>query len=85
MVGPIPEGMYLDHLCSVKRCVNPAHLEPVTSKENARRYFNSLSTCVNGHPWTDENTYRRPTGRRDCRACVRRRSAEYAERKKALV
>lgn len=35
--GPIPEGLQLDHLCEVRSCVNPAHLEPVTPKENVRR------------------------------------------------
>lgn len=37
LVGPIPEGLVLDHLCAVTFCVNPAHLEPVTQRENARR------------------------------------------------
>lgn len=37
LVGPIPEGLQLDHLCRVRRCVNPAHLEPVTARENVRR------------------------------------------------
>jgi hypothetical protein len=36
-VGPIPEGLTIDHLCCVKRCYNPAHLEPVTRGENNRR------------------------------------------------
>lgn len=36
-VGPIPEGLVLDHLCRVRRCINPAHLEPVTTAENNRR------------------------------------------------
>lgn len=36
-VGPIPEGLVLDHLCEVKHCVNPDHLEPVTNYENLRR------------------------------------------------
>ena len=37
LVGPIPEGLELDHLCSNRKCVNPAHLEPVTHKENTLR------------------------------------------------
>ena len=37
VVGPIPDGLVIDHLCGVKRCVNPAHLEPVTNFENLRR------------------------------------------------
>src|SRR5688572_29952552 len=35
--GPVPEGLELDHLCRVRNCVNPAHLEPVTHAENMRR------------------------------------------------
>jgi hypothetical protein len=37
LVGPIPEGLVIDHLCRVRDCVNPAHMEPVTSAENTRR------------------------------------------------
>jgi hypothetical protein len=37
--GPIPEGMTVDHLCEVKVCVNPAHLELVTRGDNTRRYY----------------------------------------------
>jgi hypothetical protein len=37
LVGPIPSGLQLDHICSVPWCVNPDHLEPVTAKENTRR------------------------------------------------
>lgn len=75
LVGPIPNGLTLDHLCMERACVNPAHLEPITNAENNRR-GNSLSArnarkthCVNGHEFTDQNTYRRPDGDRDCRTC----------------
>lgn len=86
LVGPIPEGLVLDHLCSTPPCVNPAHLEPVTQAENIRRAAPARkTTCVNGHPYTPENTYFRPgksEGRRDCRACIRDRVRQYAARKR---
>jgi hypothetical protein len=83
LVGPIPEGLYLDHLCRVRACVNPAHLEPVTQAENNRRAGLAKTHCINGHEYTPENTYRRPRGVRECRTCralasqdaYRRRSA----------
>jgi hypothetical protein len=77
-VGPIPDGMVIDHLCRVKRCVNPAHLEVVTPGENVRRgivgQINrarawTQPACKRGHEWTDESTYVRPNGRRRCRIC----------------
>lgn len=82
MVGEIPEGLHLDHLCRNPICVNPGHLEPVTPQENWRRGFSptrlhALRThCVNGHPFDQENTYIRPdTGTRQCKACGRERRA----------
>lgn len=77
LVGPIPEGMHLDHLCRVRNCVNPDHLEPVTPLENVRRSpltHGSETHCPSGHPYDDENTIRY-RGRRYCRACRDRRNA----------
>jgi len=73
-VGPIPEGLTIDHLCRNKACVNPEHLEPVTHKENHnRRPDVNKSHCINGHELTVENTIlkKRPNGGtiRNCRTC----------------
>lgn len=83
LVGPIPEGMELDHLCRVPACVNPEHLEPVTGEENRRRKYASITHCKSGHAYDEANTYIRPGGQRDCRACIRARSAAYAARRRA--
>ena len=69
LVGPIPEGLHLDHLCRRRECLNPSHLEPVTQAENNRRAGAAKTHCIHGHEYTPENTYRRPRGVRECRAC----------------
>lgn len=61
----------LDHLCRNKRCVNPAHLEPVTHSENLRRHYATVTSCPHGHPYDQANTYRDTAGKRRCRACMR--------------
>ena len=79
-VGPIPDGLVLDHLCRNRTCVNPAHLEPVTQRVNLQRAPETIPTrnaqksvCHVGHSLTDpDNTYVVPkTGIRQCRACRR--------------
>lgn len=87
LVGPIPEGLVLDHLCKNTVCVNPGHLEPVTQAENLHRSdnyvgLNSRKThCVRGHEFTPQNTYHPPKrpSRRYCKACAVDRSAQMKE------
>jgi hypothetical protein len=69
-VGPIPDGLVLDHLCRNRACVNPAHLEPVTNAENLRRAVERRTHCKQGHEFTPENTYHGKDGR-SCRICGR--------------
>ena len=75
-VGPIPRGLQLDHLCRVRRCINPAHLEPVTRDENQAR--SPITTagrthCQKGHPLTGDNLVIKKRGSlppvRNCRTC----------------
>ena len=73
LVGPIPDGLVLDHLCRRRICCFPDHLEPVTAAENARRgaEANRRTNCPQGHPYDDENTYTNKLGRKVCRICAR--------------
>jgi len=78
-VGPIPDGLQLDHLCRQRACFNPAHLEPVTQAENIARgqSWSAVSVrtgvCIRGHALTDDNVYLRRDGGRQCRECRRSR------------
>jgi HNH endonuclease len=75
LIGPIPEGLEIDHLCRNTMCVNPWHLEPVTHAENLRRgnspwQVNRRKThCKQGHKFTPENTRVDKHGWRSCRRC----------------
>jgi hypothetical protein len=66
--GPIPDDMTIDHLCFVRRCVNPAHMEVVTQAENNRRAAARKTHCPQGHEYTEANTYVWG-GKRQCREC----------------
>ncbi|MFJ3170616.1 HNH endonuclease signature motif containing protein [Streptomyces roseus] len=89
LIGPIPPGLHLDHLCRVRRCVNPAHLEPVTHRENILRgatlpAANAAKThCPQGHAYDEANTHREPDGRRRCRICQRATKAASRARRRA--
>jgi hypothetical protein len=81
MVGEIPAGLTLDHLCRTTNCVNPFHLEPVTVAENIRRgtqgwNFRVRTHCPRGHVYDEANTAIGVKGDRRCRACARERARE---------
>ena len=92
LVGPIPAGLDLDHLCRVRNCVNPAHLEPVTRHENLRRgvgvrtMVNAARThCIRGHLLSGDNLYVNLKGERHCRECARMHDRQRSPRKRRVV
>ena len=86
--GPIPEGLTIDHLCRNKLCVNVAHLEAVTMKENNLRRpavpsaHSKKTHCPHGHPYSGENLYRWKNNRY-CRACISKYTLRWQKAKKA--
>ena len=73
MLGDIPDGLHIDHLCGNRGCVNPFHLEPVKQAENNRRAKANRNNCKRGHEYTTKNTVNYGDGRQ-CRACNRLRA-----------
>lgn len=74
-IGPIPDGLTIDHLCRFPPCVNPAHLAVVTRGENTMRGETitaknaRAAACPKGHAYDAVNTYVDKRGRRSCKAC----------------
>jgi hypothetical protein len=92
MRAEIPAGLQIDHLCRVRSCVNPWHMEPVTGRVNILRSTNFAATnalldaCRRGHAFTEENTLiRQPGNRRHCRACARERTRLWRAQQKAVT
>jgi hypothetical protein len=85
-IGPIPDGLVLDHLCRNRACVNPWHLEPVTNLVNIQRGERpNREACIHGHPLDEANTYW-PKNRggqrvRACRECNRLAVRRYREKR----
>jgi hypothetical protein len=96
-VGPVPDGLELDHLCHDaacllgiecphRRCVNPWHLEPVTDLVNTQRGRAAAKPCCPaGHRYTPESTYINPRGARVCRLCAADSRARYTARQKVAA
>lgn len=78
LIGPIPPGLQIDHLCRNKACINPVHLEAVEEITNIRRSNNmgarnaKKTHCPKGHEYSEKNTYAWRNSR-ICRQCSRER------------
>lgn len=92
--GPIPPGLQIDHLCRVRNCVNPGHMEVVTRRDNILRGvgFSALEAkqthCKRGHEFTPENLYHppsQPPHYRRCVACDKQHSAALTLRRKLAL
>jgi hypothetical protein len=85
-VGPIPDGLKLDHLCRNPKCVRPDHLEPVTQRENVLRGEGVAAkearrdTCSKGHPFDGHNGKQRL-----CSICQRNNSRAYKQQRRAAA
>lgn len=94
--GKIPEGLQIDHLCNVRSCVNPKHLEAVTPKDNVHR-SNAMfkrqmakTHCPHGHEYKEGNMYVYPSGHggitRNCKTCMKQRTRDrYAANKLVMA
>ena len=90
LVGKVPKGRELDHLCRNRACVRIDHLEVVTKRQNILRgvgmgALNARKTiCKNGHAFTQKNTYQTKKGR-ECKTCHKAWQKKYHEKKQAKI
>lgn len=84
--GYLPDELTIDHLCRVRNCVNPYHMDPVTSRVNTMRAKGTIgrTTCINGHPYTEGSVYVN-RGIKYCRKCGSEHNKRYLARKRARV
>lgn len=94
LVGPIPEGAHICHVCDNPPCCNPDHLfigdaksnlADMAAKGRARNQNSGKTHCRNGHEFTEENTYVDPLGKRNCRVCLRVKDKRYKDAHRELV
>lgn len=89
-VGPIPDGLVIDHLCRNRLCVNPKHLEPVTQRENLLRgdtipaIHAAKTHCKRGHEFTEKNTFIN-LSKRYCRECSKLHNRRKRDNKRLPV
>lgn len=92
-VGEIPEGLFIDHLCRNRPCINPAHLEPVTHQVNMARgmggkahaqRMRERTHCKKGHPLTPDNIQWAERGKRHCKICYQTGVKERNDRRKRV-
>lgn len=91
LVGDIPEGLTIDHLCRETLCVNPEHLEAVTHRENVLRgigpsaQHSKKTHCPYGHPYNGDNLAYSPKRSRVCKECRRRTALAAYHKNRAIT